>query len=528
MADPRSTLLVHVRFVQVSAFHLSLPPYSTAAGLAALNGKVRTSPPARARASVHAPDAVSSPGPARHDAPVDAHELSIRGGRVVTPDGVRRADILISGGRIAEVCPPRPSEADESPAGNVVDAAGALVLPGLVDTHVHVNEPGRTHWEGFASATDAAAAGGITTIVDMPLNSSPVTTTLDAFEAKLEAARGQLRVDCGFWGGVVPGNVAELEPLAEAGVLGFKCFLADSGLPEFPAVEETDLRPAMREIARLGLPLLVHAELPGPIAAAASTAPDRSRRYADWLSSRPATSEVAAVRLLVDLVGETGCPVHVVHVSAAGSLPVLDRARAAGLPITAETCPHYLALSGSEIPDGATTYKCAPPIRSAANRDLLWEGLRAGVLDLVASDHSPCPPEDRAPETGDFFAAWGGIASLQLGLSLVWSAGRPRGVDLSSLVAWMSEAPARLAGLSSHKGRIAAGYDADLIVFDPDAEYVVDSSLLRDRHGLTPYDGMRLTGLVRRTLLAGRVVFADGEPCGSREGRTIRGRSREE
>lgn len=446
---------------------------------------------------------------------------SIRGRRVLTPDGIRPARIEITGERIVAVS--SPEEADRSDAGTAVlyDAGDALVLPGFIDTHVHVNEPGRTEWEGFATATDAAAAGGVTAIVDMPLNCSPVTCSVPALEAKSEAALGKLRVDVGFWGGVVPGNTNELAGLAAAGVLGFKCFLVDSGLDEFPPVGEADLRSAMREIARLGLPLLAHAEAPGPIAAAAHERPGASSNYADWLASRPPEAEVEAVRLLVRLVRETGCAVHVVHVSAHECLPVIAAAKDAGLPVTAETCPHYLTFAAEEIPAGATLFKCAPPIRGAENRERLWEGLEAGTLDLVASDHSPCPPADRALDTGDFFAAWGGIASLQLGPRAVWTEGRRRGIVPERLVEWMSVAPARLAGLEHRKGRITAGFDADLVVLDPDAEFVVEPGRLCDRNCQTPYEGRVLRGEVRRTWAGGRLVFADGELTDDRRGRVL-------
>lgn len=456
---------------------------------------------------------------------MNGHDLSIiRGRRVVTPDGVVAADVVVSAGRIVEV---RPADSGIT-AGpgiangpGIIDAGDALVLPGLVDTHVHVNAPGRTHWEGFETATDAAAAGGVTTIVDMPLNASPVTTSRAALEAKHQEARGKLRVDCGFWGGVVPGNLAELAGLASAGVLGFKCFLVDSGLAEFPAVG-ADLRPAMREIARLGLPLLAHAELPGPIEQASGPGPVSSSRYADWVTSRPPAAEVEAVELLIRLAAETGCRTHVVHVSSADCLAPLAEARAGGLPISAETCPHYLTFAAADIRDGATAFKCAPPIRSAANRERLWAALDSGALDFVASDHSPCPPGARAPLSGDFFEAWGGIASLQLGSSIVCTGAVARGLDPAPrLASWMSEGPARLAGLHGRKGRLAPGYDADLVIFDPEAEFVVEAANLHDRHRQTPYEGMRLRGVVRKTILGGSVVFADGRFPQARSGEII-------
>jgi len=451
----------------------------------------------------------------------DSTPTLVRGRRVVTPAGVRPAEVHVLNGRIESV---GPAASGAPPDGaRVYDAGDALVLPGFVDTHVHVNEPGRTAWEGFATATDAAAAGGVTTIVDMPLNCSPVTCSVPALDAKREAAERKLRVDVGFWGGVVPGNRDDLAPLAAAGVLGFKCFLVDSGLDEFPPVGEAELRPAMRELARLGLPLLAHAEAPGPIAAARGRpgVPSVSAAYADWLASRPPEAEVEAVRLLVRLAGETGCAVHVVHVSAHQCLPVIAAAKEAGLPVTAETCPHYLTFAAEEVPAGGTLFKCAPPIREASNRERLWEGLETGALDLVASDHSPCPPAARAPGTGDFFAAWGGIAALQLGPSAVWTWARRRGIGPERLAEWMSAAPARLAGLEDRKGRIAAGFDADLVVLDPDAEFVVQAGRLCGRHCQTPYEGRSLRGAVRRTWSRGRLVFADGEPTGDRCGQPL-------
>jgi len=453
----------------------------------------------------------------------DSRRFTVRGRRVVTPSGIRPARVHVAGDRIADIRPLTDADlVDADPTDSAeYDAGDLLVLPGFVDTHVHVNEPGRTEWEGFETATDAAAAGGVTTIVDMPLNCSPVTCSVSALEAKREAATGKLRVDCGFWGGVVPGNTAELAGLAAAGVLGFKCFLVDSGLDEFPPVGEAELRPAMRELARLGLPLLAHAEAPGPIAVAARGSSGASAGYADWLASRPPEAEVEAVELLVHLSGETGCAVHVVHVSAHQCLPVIAAAKHAGLPVSAETCPHYLTFAAEEIPAGSTLFKCAPPIREAENREHLWQGLEAGVLDLVASDHSPCPSSARALDTGDFFTAWGGIGSLQLGAAAVWSGARARGIDPARLASWMSAAPARLAGLDGRKGSIAPGFDADLVIFDPDAEFVVDARRLRDRHRLTPYEGRTLAGLVRRAWVRGRPAFADGELVGGRDGELL-------
>ena len=381
--------------------------------------------------------------------------LALRSRRVVTPQGVHPATIHVRQGKIERV------GAWEETTGDLLDCGDSVILPGLVDSHVHINEPGRTEWEGFATATRAAAAGGITTLVDMPLNSIPATTTREALRAKVEVAQGKTRVDVGFWGGVVPGNAGELAGLLEGGVLGFKAFLVPSGVDEFQHVGEADLREALPILARQGSVLLAHAELPGPIEAAAGVwegaGPAELREYDRYLRSRPDAAEVAAVELLVRLCRATGCRVHIVHVASAEVLPVLQQAREEGLPITAETCPHYLTFSADEIPDGAVTFKCAPPIRSRENREQLWEALRAGVLDLLASDHSPCPPGMKKIDAGDFRGAWGGIASLQLALAAVWTGARERGFTIPDLAEWMCAAPARLAGLGSAKGALLQG-----------------------------------------------------------------------
>jgi allantoinase len=395
-------------------------------------------------------------------------------------------------------------------------------MPGIVDTHVHVNEPGRTEWEGFETATRAAAAGGVTTLVDMPLNSIPATTSPEGLHAKLEATGGKLRVDVGLWGGAGPGNARELAGLLAGGVLGFKAFLAPSGVEEFQSLGERDLKAAMRELAGLGAVLLVHAELPGTIDTAARVWEEGSpAEYARYLRSRPDVAEVEAVELLIRLGRETGCRVHVVHVSSAEVLPLLRRAREEGLPVTAETCPHYLTFAAEEIPDGAVAFKCAPPIRSRENRERLWEALREGSLDLVATDHSPCPPEMKKIEAGDFREAWGGISSLQLALPAVWTGARERGFTVEDLARWMCAAPARLAGLEGRKGAIAPGYDADLAVWDPEASFEVDAGRLFHRHKLTPYAGRTLHGIVRRTLLRGRTVYENGEVTGPPHGRAL-------
>jgi len=425
-------------------------------------------------------------------------DLVIRGRRVVTPDGVRAASVHVAEGRIVRV-----GGWEEAPPDiSVVDAGESIVMPGLVDTHVHINEPGRTEWEGFETGTRAAAAGGVTTILDMPLNSIPATTTVDALEAKRQAARGKTVVNVEFIGGVVPGNVGELEALRDAGVRAFKCFLSPSGVHEFPAVGERDLRVAFPVLARLGLPLMVHAEDP------ACLLPGRgsSREYGDYLTTRPVAAERAAITLLTRLMARAPTPVHIVHLSSASSLDIVRTARARGLPLTVETCPHYLTFAAREIPSGATEYKCAPPIRDKAERDALWEALIAGEIDLIVSDHSPCPPEMK--ETGgDFFSAWGGIASLQLSLSAVWTGARARGLKPERIAQWMSAAPARLAGLQNRKGALAAGYDADIVLWDPEARFVVDPTELLHRHKVTPYAGRELYGKVLATYVGGRHIF---------------------
>ncbi|HYG62053.1 MAG TPA: allantoinase AllB [Thermoanaerobaculia bacterium] len=437
--------------------------------------------------------------------------LVLQSERVVTPEGVRPATVHVSDGKILKVA----GQADVPAGWPLLRCGEQVVMPGIVDSHVHINEPGRTEWEGFRTATRAAAAGGITTLVDMPLNSIPATTTREALRIKRAAAAGQCAVDAGFWGGVVPGNTRDLEGLLEDGALGFKCFLVPSGVDEFEHVGETDLRQAMPVLARHGAVLLVHAELPGPIEAAAgvwgAAGLEELRQYERYLRSRPDAAEVEAVELMIRLCRETGCRIHIVHVASAAVLPLLRAAREEGLPITAETCPHYLTFDAEEIPDGGVAFKCAPPLRSRENRERLWEALRKNVIDMVASDHSPCPPEMKRIETGDFLHAWGGVASLQVALPAVWTGARERGFTVADIAEWLCAAPARLAGLSGRKGSIAPGYDADLVVWDPEASFTVDPARLRHRHAVTPYAGRTLYGAVRRTLLRGETVFGDLE-----------------
>ncbi len=459
--------------------------------------------------------------------------LSIRSRHVVLPEGPRPATVVVRDGRIAAIEPypegsgavaPQPGSAARPDASRdlaAVDAGDLWILPGLVDSHVHVDEPGRAEWEGFATATRAAAAGGVTTLVDMPLNSVPATTTAAALEQKRAAARGQCAVDVAFWGGVVPGNTAELEPLARAGVRGFKCFLVPSGVDEFGWVGESDLENAMPVISRLGLPLLVHAELPGPIEAVTGTQRGDPRRYATWLASRPPVAEVEAIRLMIRLAERHQCHVHIVHLATGEALADLRAARTRGARITAETCPHYLCFAAEEIPDGATEFKCAPPIRSRSDQEALWGALADGTLDLIASDHSPCPPALKRRDEGDFVAAWGGIASLEVGLAAVWSRGRGRGAGPDDLARWMSAAPARLAGLEGRKGALAVGHDADLVVFDPDRTWTVDAERLQQRHKFTPYAGRVLTGKVVDVYLRGERIVEGGVPAGDAAGQVV-------
>ena len=432
-------------------------------------------------------------------------DLIVCGERVVLPSGTRPASVRVRDGSIAGI-----AEYRDRPAGvPILDAGALVVLPGLVDPHVHLNDPGRADWEGFDSGTRAAAAGGITTIVDRPLNSVPSTVNVGALDAKLRAAQGTCAIDVGFWGGVVPGNAAALEPMVRRGVLGFKCFLSPSGVDEFEHVDDADLEGALPIIARLGVPLLVHAEWP-----AALIAVDRSsdpRDYRTWLSSRPPASEQAAIDLLIRLAGKHGARIHVVHLASADALPSLEAARRAGVDISVETCPHYLTFDAGHIASGSTAFKCAPPIREARHREGLWAGLADGRIDLIATDHSPAPPALKSIDAGDFVAAWGGIASLQLGLPAVWTGARSRGLTLEHLARWLAAAPARLAGLDGKKGTIAPGRNADFVFFDPEGTTVADPSALFHRHAVTPYAGMRLTGRVHRTILRGEMVFDDGQ-----------------
>jgi allantoinase len=444
---------------------------------------------------------------------------AFRSRRVVTPEGVRPAAVLVDGERILEVVAP-----DQAPNGiEIRDFGDLAILPGLVDSHVHINEPGRTEWEGFETATRAAAAGGYTVLVDMPLNCLPATATVEALEEKRKAASGKCWVDWLAWGGVVSGNQSHIEALANAGVAGFKCFLIHPGIDGFTMVTEEELRAALPHLVRTGLPLLVHAELAGPIDAVLKQLSNSDwTKYQTYLQSRPDDAELSAIELLLWLCREYRFRLHIVHLSSAKALPMFSAARAEGLPLTVETCPHYLHLTAEAIADGATLFKCAPPIRCAENREKLWKALREGAIDLVATDHSPCPPEMKRLGEGNFRTAWGGIAGLSLALPIMYTEARARGFGLTEIARWMAEGPSKLAGCNQRKGRIAAGYDADFVVFDTDVEFVATVDHLQYRHRASPYLGEKLVGRVTDTYLRGALVYADGQFLGKPRGKECR------
>jgi allantoinase len=434
------------------------------------------------------------------------HDLAIRGERIITPGGEVAGCVVVDDGRITAVL----GQDESVDAARIVDVpTGLVMMPGLVDTHVHVNEPGRTEWEGFASASRAAGAGGITTLIDMPLNSIPATVDVAALEIKRQAADGKCAIDVGFWGGAVPGNQAHLAALHEAGVFGFKCFLLPSGVAEFPELNAAELERYLGELSRLDAMMIVHAEDPDVIAHAPRPS---GTDYAGFLASRPRAAESTAVQTVIEAARRTGARVHIVHLSDADALPAIAAAKADGVRLSVETCPHYLVFESGSIPAGATQFKCCPPIREAENRERLWQALGAGLIDFVVSDHSPCLPSLKLLDSGDFGAAWGGIASVQLSLPAVWTEAQARGFAVTDVVRWMSARPAEFAGLSG-KGAISPGRDADFALFDPDADFIVDARTLRHRNPVTPYDGRNLRGVVRETWLRGQPISFD-QPAG--------------
>ena len=438
--------------------------------------------------------------------------------RVVTPDGIRAAGVLVEGAVIREVVP-----SDQVPReAKIIDFGDAAILPGLIDAHVHINDPGRAEWEGFETATRAAAAGGFTCVVDMPLNCVPATTCVGALEDKRAAAKSRCWVDWAAWGGVIADNQKDIAKLAGAGVRGFKCFLVHPGIDEFTMVTEQQLRQALPYVAETNLPLLVHAELPGHIDAATKNLEKADwTQYATYLQSRPEESELSAINLLTSLCREYEFRLHIVHLSASQALTALRAARLEGLPVSVETCPHYLRFQAEAISHGATQFKCAPPIRNVENREQLWSALKDGTIDLVATDHSPCPPEMKRFAEGNFKTAWGGITGLSVALSVMYTEAPAHGFSLRDIARWMAEGPAKLVGCQLQKGRIAAGYDADLVVFDETADFVVTGERLHHRHPFSPYLGEKLKGEVKATYVRGRLVFADNAFHGEPKGREL-------
>lgn len=442
--------------------------------------------------------------------------------RVVMPDGTLPAAVVVDAGKIVAVCGKDELAGLGVEPADVHDFGDLAILPGLVDSHIHINEPGRTEWEGFYTATRAAAAGGYTTLIDMPLNCLPETTTVTALGVKRAAAKGQTFVDWMSWGGAVADNQAHILPLARAGVPGYKCFLISPGCDGFTMIDQQQLEASLPAIAGSGLPLLVHAELAGPIDRAMEGLKDSDwRSYATYLASRPDEAELEAIRLMIRLCREYKFRLHIVHLATAQALEELATARAGGLPISVESCPHYLHFDAEAIPYGATLFKCAPPIRSAANREELWKGLRDGVIDMIVTDHSPCPPEMKREEEGRFDLAWGGIASVSVALPVVWTECQSRGFTLNDLVRWMSSAPAALAGIGDQAGALAPGRDANFVVFDPEAAFTVTTEALHYRHPVSPYLGERLNGAVHATYLRGDAIFERGRFAETPQGREL-------
>ena len=430
-------------------------------------------------------------------------DAAIHSNSVVTPEGIINATVVIKKGLIEEVVP--------GILESAIDVGDKVLMPGIFDPHVHINEPGRTEWEGFDTATKAAIAGGVTSLVEMPLNASPVTTTVKAFDEKLQAASGKLHANCGFWGGVIPGNEKDIEPLIEKGVLGFKAFLVDSGIDEFPNVVEADLRKAMPIVAKHNLPLLVHCELQGPANPSTLERGQGVRSYNNYLASRPRKWEDDAIALMIRLCEEFNCRIHIVHLSSTNSVEQISKAKQKNLPLTVETCQHYLYFNAEEIPDGATQFKCAPPIREKENNEKLWQALKEGIIDFVATDHSPATLDLKELKSGDFMKAWGGIASLQFALPVLWTAARKHGSSISDIAKWLSGNSSKLPGMQNAKGKIQKGSDADLIVWDPEKKFVVTENIIQHKHKITPYLNEELYGVVEQTWLGGKKVFDNGK-----------------
>jgi allantoinase len=437
--------------------------------------------------------------------------LVIHSANTITPQGIKDVYVLIENGIIAEVVEQKP----EGLNCEIVEAGEKILMAGVVDTHVHINEPGRSDWEGFDTATKAAIAGGVTTLVDMPLNSSPVTTNVQALKEKLASAKGKLHTNVGFWGGVIPGNANEIEPLIENGVLGFKAFLTHSGIDEFPNVTEDDLRKVMPIIAKYDLPLLVHCELSDD----SSQMTGDGRSYQNYLASRPKKWEDDAIALMIRLCGEFNCRTHIVHLSSAGSIGQISKAKQCGLPLTVETAQHYLYFNAEYIPDGKTQYKCAPPVREKQNNEMLWQALKDGIIDFVATDHSPAPPEMKEIASGDLMKAWGGIASIQFALPVLWTAARQHGCSVEDISKWLCNNPSQL--IRKSKGKIQKGFDADLIIWDSTASFTVTENIIHHRHKITPYLGETLFGVVAQTYLAGKKVYDNGKFLHLNEGKFV-------
>jgi allantoinase len=442
-------------------------------------------------------------------------DTAIKSNNIITPTGIKSGIVLIREGKIADIL-------TDLPEGNfaVVDLGNKVLMPGIIDPHVHINEPGRTDWEGFDTATRAAVAGGITMLVDMPLNSSPVTTTVPAFDQKLQAARNKIHSNCGFWGGIIPGNEKEIEPLVKKGVLGFKAFLTHSGIDEFPNVTEEDLRKAMPLIAKHDLPLLVHCELQSPVHQSSND----PRSYHDYLASRPRKWEDDAIALMIRLCEEYNCHVHIVHLSSADSIEQIAKAKQKGLQLTVETGQHYLYFNAETIKDGQTAFKCAPPVREKENNEKLWQALKEGIIDFVATDHSPAPPAMKQLDSGDFMKAWGGISSIQFALPVLWTAAKKHGCDINDMMKWLCENPGKLAGVQpGRKGKIQKGFDADLVVWDPEGIFAVTGDIIQHKHKITPYLNEKLYGVVEQTWLNGEKVYDEGKFLHLNKGKIVFG-----